>query len=101
MHSTHGLQDYIPELVGLSKANLEKDDESMLTSGRVLLKVMMVVRPLRGWKEPNSTWAESQKKGPAAVGLHLPVATVLCQRRRKLCRHISWGCAQTLRYARN
>lgn len=39
--SIRGVQDYIPELVGLSKANLEKDDESMLSSGRVLLKVTL------------------------------------------------------------
>lgn len=45
-HSDHrlppapsGSQDYIPELVALSKTNLDKDDDTLLTSERVLLKV--------------------------------------------------------------
>ncbi|CAN0337973.1 unnamed protein product [Pylaiella littoralis] len=50
--------DYIPELVGLSKANLEKDDESMLTSGRVLLKTG------DGWKG----WAENGPYDAIHVG---------------------------------
>lgn len=33
------LQDYIPDLVALSKANLERDDSDLLASGKVKLKV--------------------------------------------------------------
>lgn len=44
------VQDYIPELVGMSKANLDKDDESMLTSEKVLLKVRAVSRRSMGGK---------------------------------------------------
>lgn len=40
--------DYIPDLVGLTKENLDKDDESLLTSGKVSLKTG------DGWKG----WAE-------------------------------------------
>eukprot|EP00904_Undaria_pinnatifida_P001390 jgi/Undpi1/11251/HiC_scaffold_30.g13549.m1 len=41
-------QDYIPDLVGLTKENLDKDDESLLSSGKVTLKTG------DGWKG----WAE-------------------------------------------
>lgn len=46
-----GAQDYIPELVRMSKANLDKDDETMLGSGRVHLKVSSerVGVPRNGW----------------------------------------------------
>lgn len=36
------LQDYIPNLVALSKANLERDDPQLLASGNVLLKVWLL-----------------------------------------------------------
>lgn len=45
-------QDYIPELVELSRTNLEKDDGTMLSSEKVLLKVRGVLSGLRHgcWK---------------------------------------------------
>lgn len=35
------VKDYIQQLVGLSRANLDKDDSTMLSSGRVVLKVTL------------------------------------------------------------
>lgn len=66
-----GVQDYIPELVGMSKANLDKDDETMLTSGRVQLKVRSELM-LRGWMDIQAgnvtEWMVSAKPANFSTG---------------------------------